>query len=126
MVATGFIWLGVEFRGPRLARFWFAGLGDRRVRLAGSRLTWFRAQCAPSGCGSGIAGLGARAHHLSERKLCLSAVNQRTFIARFELSDTPGELALKLAFLCGHEGYVALTLICDLAKRNFAEKHHII
>jgi hypothetical protein len=94
LVGTGFIRLGVEFRGPRLARFWFAGLGDRRVRLAGSRLTWFRAQCAPSGCGSGIAGLGARAHHLSERKLCLSAVNQRTFNARFELSDAPGELAL--------------------------------
>ena len=27
---------------------------------------------------------------------------------------------------CGDERYGALTLICDLAKRNFAEKHHII
>jgi hypothetical protein len=27
---------------------------------------------------------------------------------------------------CGDERYVALTLIGDLAKRNFAEKHHII
>jgi len=26
---------------------------------------------------------------------------------------------------CGDECYVALTLIGDLAKRNFAEKHHI-
>jgi hypothetical protein len=29
-------------------------------------------------------------------------------------------------WLCGDERYVALTLIGDLAKRNFAEKHHII
>jgi hypothetical protein len=29
-------------------------------------------------------------------------------------------------FFCGDERYVALTLIGDLAKRNFAEKHHII
>ncbi len=27
---------------------------------------------------------------------------------------------------CGDERYGALTLIGDLAKRNFAEKHHII
>jgi hypothetical protein len=94
LVGTGFIRLGVEFRGPRLARFWFAGLGDRRVRFAGNRLTWFRAQCAPSGCGSGIAELGAGPDLISEWKLCLSVVNHRTFNARFELSDAPGELAL--------------------------------
>jgi len=29
-------------------------------------------------------------------------------------------------FFCGDERYVALTLIGDLAERNFAEKHHII
>jgi len=29
-------------------------------------------------------------------------------------------------FFCGDESYVALTLIGDLAKRNFAEKNHII
>jgi len=29
-------------------------------------------------------------------------------------------------FFCGDERYVALALIGDLAKRNFAEKHHII
>jgi len=32
----------------------------------------------------------------------------------------------KIEFFCGDERYVALTLIGDLAKRNFAEKRHII
>jgi hypothetical protein len=31
-----------------------------------------------------------------------------------------------LKLFCGAERYVALTLIGDLARRNFAEKHHII
>jgi len=32
----------------------------------------------------------------------------------------------RFPFFCGDERYVALTWIGDLAKRNFAEKHHII
>jgi hypothetical protein len=35
-------------------------------------------------------------------------------------------VSIELDFFCGDERYVALTLIGDLAKRNFAEKHHII
>jgi hypothetical protein len=35
-------------------------------------------------------------------------------------------IAVQLNFFCGDERYVALTLIGDLAKQNFAEKHHII
>ena len=35
-------------------------------------------------------------------------------------------ISVWLNFFCGDERYVALTLIGDLAKRNFAEKQHII
>jgi hypothetical protein len=35
-------------------------------------------------------------------------------------------LAVQFDFFCGDEHYVALTSIGDVAKRNFAEKHHII
>ena len=35
-------------------------------------------------------------------------------------------ISVELDFFCGDERYVVLTLIGDLAKRNFAEKHHII
>jgi hypothetical protein len=37
-----------------------------------------------------------------------------------------GAVSIQLDLFCGDERYVALTLIGDLAKRNFAEKHHII
>jgi len=40
--------------------------------------------------------------------------------------DSNGAVAVELNFFCGDERYVALTLIGDLAKRNVAEKHHII
>ena len=35
-------------------------------------------------------------------------------------------VAVEFNFFCGDERYVALTLIGDLVKRKFAEKHHII
>jgi hypothetical protein len=40
--------------------------------------------------------------------------------------DCDRSIAVELNFFCGVGRYVALTLIGDLAKRNFAEKHHII
>ena len=40
--------------------------------------------------------------------------------------DRKGSITIKFDLFCGDERYVALTLIGDLAKRNFAEKHHII
>jgi hypothetical protein len=40
--------------------------------------------------------------------------------------DGDGAVAVEFDFFCGVGRYVALTLIGDLAKRNFAEKHHII
>ena len=40
--------------------------------------------------------------------------------------DRNRSISIKFDLFCGDERYVALTLIDDLAKRNFAEKHHII
>jgi hypothetical protein len=40
-----------------------------------------------------------------------------------KLTDGPGWV---FEILCGDERYVALTLIGDLAKQNFTEKHHMI
>jgi hypothetical protein len=41
-------------------------------------------------------------------------------------TETDGRYIIRSSAFCGDERYVALTLIGDLAKRNFAEKHHII
>ena len=40
--------------------------------------------------------------------------------------DYKGPITVEFDLFCGVERYVALTLIGDLAKRTFAEKHHII
>jgi hypothetical protein len=40
--------------------------------------------------------------------------------------DGDSTVTIEFDFFCGVGRYVALTLIGDLAKRNFAEKHHII
>jgi len=52
-----------------------------------------------------------------------SAREERDIVLGF---DCDGTIAVAFNFFCGDESYVALTLIGDLAKRNFAEKHHII
>jgi hypothetical protein len=40
--------------------------------------------------------------------------------------DRNRPISIKFDLFCGDERYVALTLIGDLAKRNFTEMHHII
>jgi len=58
---------------------------------------------------------GGGAHGGIAADLWLPETQQSFFVAKVELD-----------LFCGDERYVALTLIGDLAKRNFAEKHHII
>jgi len=44
----------------------------------------------------------------------------------FVAFDSDGAVSVEFDFFCGDERYVALSLVGDLAKRNFAQKHHII
>lgn len=69
----------------------------------------------------------------------LLAATKSTTIAARDRNNIPGSIRINvrdqlglpvspanLDFLCGRQRCVALTLIGDLTKRNFAEKHHII
>jgi len=58
---------------------------------------------------------GGAAHGGIAADLWLPEAQQSFLVAKVEFD-----------LFCGDERYVALTLIGDLAKRNFAEKHHII
>jgi hypothetical protein len=76
----------------------------------------------------GVALSAGRSERLSDLResfvevLAISGIQNR-FTAGL---DPDGAVAVEFDFFCGDERYVALTVIGDLAKRNFAERHHII